>query len=223
MSAFHGYTVVPAALRERAMNVSRSYARHSLLALTIGCIVALAVLKVHGTSSGLLTDAIGGVLAVAFIALALIDFRTSVAVTIFEIVLGGAGGHWIDYGSLSGRIFLITVVTLRAAWLTILDWRRGVHPVLGRYGAHALAIAFLLPAIWIPLGLLHGNSRHDAIADGNGFLFFAFVLVVLTLLRRGQGPWLRRTFFAACATSGAAYFLLIVATKAGALGLGTVR
>jgi hypothetical protein len=166
---------------------------------------------------------LGGVLAVAFIALALIDFRLSVAVTIFELVLGGAGGHWIDYGSASGRIFLITVVTLRAAWLTIVDWRRGLHPILGRYGAHALALAILIPAIWIPLGLIDGNGRHNAFADGNGFLFFAFVLVVVTLFRRGDGAWLRRLFFAACATSAAAYFVLIVLTAAGAVSLGSIR
>ena len=96
---------------------------------------------------------------------------------------------------------------------TIVDWRRGLHPILGRYGAHALALAILIPAIWIPLGLLDGNGRHNAFADGNGYLFFAFVLVVMTLFRRGEGAWLRRVFFAACATSAAAYFGLIVLTS----------
>jgi hypothetical protein len=169
------------------------------------------------------TDVLAGVLAVGFIALTLVDFRLSVAVTIFELALGGAGGHWLDYGPVSGRIFLISVVTLRAAWLTIFDWRRGRHPVLGRYGAHALGLAFLIPAIWIPLGLVEGNGRHNAVADGNGFLFFAFVLVVMTLFRRGEGAWLRKVFFAACATSAAAYFGLIVLTASGAVSLGSIR
>ena len=200
----------PTARRGAILNVPRSVARLPLLALTIACIVALAVLKATGSGSQVTSDVLGGVLAVAFVALALIDFRLSVAVTIFELVLGGAGGHWIDYGSLSGRIFLITVVTVRAAWLTIVDWRQGLHPILGRYGAHALALAILIPAIWIPLGLVDGNGRHNAIADGNGFLFFAFVLVVVTLFRRGEGAWLRSVFFAACATGAAAYFGLIV-------------
>jgi hypothetical protein len=201
----------------------RSAARYALLALTIACIVTLAVLKAGGSGSHVTSDVLGGVLAIAFIALALVDFRLSVAVTIFELVLGGAGGHWIDYGSLSGRIFLITVVTLRAGWLTIVDWRRGLHPILGRYGTHALALAILIPAIWIPLGLADGNGRHNAFADGNGFLFFAFVLVVMTLFRRGEGAWLRRVFFAACATSAAAYFSLIVLTSSGVLSLDSVR
>ena len=217
------YVAQAAARRRGALNMPRSAARLPLLALTIVCIVALAVLKADGAGSHVTSDVLGGVLAVAFIALALIDFRLSVAVTIFELVLGGAGGHWIDYGSLSGRIFLIAVVTLRGAWLTFIDWRRGLHPVLGRYGAHALALAILIPAIWIPLGLIDGNGRHNAVADGNGFLFFAFVLVVLTLVRRGEGAWLRGVFFAACATGAAAYFGLIVLTASGVVSLDTVR
>jgi len=223
MAASDGYTADSVAFRERAMNVSRSHARHAVLALTIGCIVSLAVLKAAGVDSRPLIDAIGAVLIVAFIALAIVDFRASVAVTIFELVLGGAGGHWIDHGSLSGRIFLISVVTLRAAWLTVVDWRRGLHPVLGRYGAHALVIAILMPAIWMPLGLLNGNTRGNVIADGNGFFFFAFVLVVVTLLRRGEGAWLQRLFFAACAVNAAMYFLLIVVTTAGPVSLDSVR
>ncbi len=67
------------------------------------------------------------------------------------------------------------------------------------------------------------TARHNAVADGNGFLFFAFVLVVVTLFRRGEGAWLRRMFFAACATSAAAYFGLIVLTASGAVSLGSVR
>jgi hypothetical protein len=222
MSTSGGYAVASAALRERLANVSRPHARHIVLALTVGCIVALAVLKADGSASRGVTDAIGGILVVAFIALALIDFRASVAVTIFELVLGGAGGHWVDHGSLSGRIFLIAVVTLRAVWLTVVDWRRGLHPVLGRYGAHALAIAILVPAIWMPLGLINGNLRHDVVADGNGFVFFAFVLVVVTLLRRGDGAWLQQVFFAACAVNAAMYFLLIVVTTSGLVALGNV-
>src|SRR3954452_4175954 len=213
----------PTARRARSLDVPRSGARFALLALTSGCIVTLAVLKAGGAGSHVTSDLLGGVLAVAFIALALIDFRLSVAVTIFELVLGGAGGHWVDYGPVSGRIFLISVVTLRAAWLTIVDWRRGLLPVLGRYGAHALALAFLIPAIWIPLGLVDGNGRHNAAADGNGFLFFAFILVVVTLFRSGEGAWFRRLFFAACATSAVAYFGLIVLTASGAVSLTSVR
>lgn len=223
MTTSDGYTAGTVAFRERAVNLSRSHARHALLALTVGCILALAVLKANGSQSHTLIDAIGAVFAVAFVGLALVDFRASVAVTIFELVLGGAGGHWIDHGSLSGRIFLISVVTLRAAWLTVADWRLGRHPLLGRYGAHALVIAILVPAIWMPLGLANGNLRSNVVADGNGFFFFAFVLVVMTLIRRGDGAWFQRVFFAACAVSGAGYFLLIVLTTSGLVALDSVR
>jgi hypothetical protein len=158
------------------------------------------------------------------VVLTLVDFRASVAIAIFELVLGGAGGRGIDYGGgLTGRIFMDAVVTFRALWLTIVDWRRGRSPLLGRYGAHAIAIAILIPAIWIPLGLLEGNGRHNAVSDGNGFVFFAFVLVVVTLLRTGDGGWFRRLFFAACAVNGVAYFVLILLTASGAVSLVSLR
>ena len=223
MTTSDGYTAARVALRRRVSNLSRPHVRHVVLALTIACILLLAGLKADGIGSHVTTYALGCVLAIAFVALTLIDFRASVAVTIFELVLGGAGGHWVDFGSLSGRIFLISVVTLRAAWLTIVDRRRGLHPILGRYGSHALVLAFLIPVIWIPLGLANGNGAHNVVADGDGYFFFAFILVVLTLVRRGDGGWLRRLFFAACATNAAAYFLLIVATSAGVVSLGAVR
>jgi hypothetical protein len=223
-SASEPYTVKSGAWYERVACVSRIHLRHLALALTIGCISALSALTAAGAESRLTTDGIGGILAVAFVVLAVVDFRSSVAVVIFEVVLGGAGGHWVDYGGgLSGRILLIAVVTLRAVATTVVDWRRGWHPVFGRYGAHALAIAFLIPAIWMPLGLVDGNPRSYVIADGDSFFFFAFVLVVVCLARHGDGAWLRRMLFAACATSGAAYFLLIVATKCGLVGLDSVR
>ena len=222
MTSSEGYTADRIALRRRVLNLSRPHMRHLVLAATIACILALAALKAGGTGSQLTTHVLGAALAVAFVALTLIDFRASVAVTIFELVLGGASGHWVDFGSLSGRIFLISVVTLRAAWLTIVDRRRGLHPILGRYGAHALALAVLIPVIWIPLGLADGNGAHNVVADGDAYLFFAFVLVVMTLVRRGDGGWLRRLFFAACATNAVAYFLLIVVTLSGIVSLGTV-
>ena len=222
MTSSEGYTADRIALRRRVLNLSRLHMRHLVLAATIVCILALAALKAGGTGSQLTTHLLGGALAVAFVVLTLIDFRASVAVTIFELVLGGAGGHWVDFGSLSGRIFLISVVTLRAAWLTIVDRRHGLHPILGRYGAHALALAVLIPVIWIPLGLADGNGAHNVVADGDAYLFFAFVLVVMTLVRRGDGGWLRRLFFAACATNAVAYFLLIVVTLSGIVSLGTV-
>lgn len=217
------YAAQPTAIRGRAPDVSHAHGRLGVLALTVVCIVALAALKAAGAGSHVTADVLSGVLAVAFVTLTLIDFRLSVAVTVFELVLGGAGGHWIDYGPVSGRIFMISVVTLRAAWLTVADWRRGLHPLLGRYGAHALALAFLIPAIWIPLGLADGNGGHNAVADGNGYLFFAFVLVVVTLFRRGEGAWFRSVFFAACATGAAAYFALIILTSSGAVSLSSVR
>jgi hypothetical protein len=223
-SASSGYAVEPTAYGERRESISRPAVRYTVLGLTIVCLVALTVLKGSGHDSGVAPDALRALFAVAFLALTFVDFRAAVGVAIFELVLGGAGGRWIDYGGgLTGRIFMDAVVTLRAVWLTIADRRSRRGPLLGRYGAHAVAIAILIPLIWIPLGLLDGNGKHNAVADGNGFLFFAFVLVIVTLLRRGHGSWFRQLFFAACAANAAAYLLLILLTTSGAVDLGSVR
>jgi O-Antigen ligase len=219
-SASGSYAVERGAYGEGRESVSRPAVRYVVLALTVGCMVALTLLKAAGTDSGVASDALRALFAAAFVVLTLVDFRASVGVAIFELILGGAGGRWTDYGGgLTGRVFIDAVVSLRALWLTIVDWRRGRKPALGRYGAHAICIAILLPAIWIPLGLLDGNGRHNAVADGNGFLFFAFVLVIVTLLRAGDGAWFRRLFFAACAVNAVAYFVLILLTTAGAVSL----
>jgi len=213
--------------RPAPRNASGAWRRNlrlTVFGLTIGSIVALTVLKATGADTGFAVDALRALFAVAFVVLTIVDFRASVGIAIFELVLGGAGGRWIDFGGgLTGRIFMDGVVTAGALWLTIADWRRGRSPLLGRYGAHALVIAILLPAIWIPLGLLDGNGRHNALSDGNGFLFFAFVLVVVTLLRRGDGAWFRSLFFAACAANALAYFALIVLSASNALSLDSLR
>jgi hypothetical protein len=215
-----GYAVDPTTLPRRRENIARPAVRYAVLALTVACIVILTVLKAAAVDSGIAVDALRALFAAAFVVLTLVDFRASVGIAIFELILGGAGGRWIDYGGgLTGRIFMDAVVTVRALWLTIVDWRRGRSPLLGRYGVHAMALAILVPAIWIPLGLLDGNGRHNAVSDGNGFLFFAFVLVVATLLRAGDGGWFRRLFFAACAANAIAYFVLIVLGASGAVSL----
>jgi hypothetical protein len=221
-STSSGYAVEATTPRERRESISPAL-RYGVLALTIGSIVVLTVLKAAGEDSGPAADALRVLFAVAFVVLTLVDFRASVGVAIFELVLGGVGGRWIDFGGgLTGRIFMDAVVTARALWLTIVDRRRGRRPLLGRYGAHAIVIAILIPAIWIPLGLLDGNGRHNAVSDGNGFVFFAFVLVVVTLLRAGDGAWFRNLFFAACAANAVAYFVLILVSSSGGVGLDSV-
>ena len=200
------YAARSTARRARSHDVPRSAARVRPPGTDVGCIIALAALKAGGAGSHVTTDVLAGVLAVGFIALTLVDFRLSVAVTIFELALGGAGGHWVDYGSLSGRLFLISVVTARAAWLTFVAWRHRLHPVLGRYGAHALAIAVLVPAVWMSLGLAQRQSAPQRLqptaTDSSSSLSCSSSS---RSIREGEGAWLLRLFFAACATGAILY------------------
>ena len=198
--------------------------RAGLFALSVACVVGLATLKATGVDAGPLPGLLKVILPFAFVGLSIADFRAAAAVAVFELVLGGASGSWAEYGAhLSGRIFLDGVVMLRAASIVFADWRRGERTVLGRYGAHALALAFLFPAIWMTIGLLNHNGASNVFADGNGFVYFAFAIVVIVLMRRGNGEWFRKVFLAACAMNGIANLLLILASASHLLNLGSIR
>ncbi len=166
------------------------------------------------------TGAIKVLLVLSFIPLAVVDFRASVAIAIIELVLAGTTGGWVYFTSkITGRIFLDSVVMIRAVTIIAGDWRRTRQLKLGRYGLHALTVALVIPLVWIPLGLYYGNVRGSVIGDGDGFVFFAFILVVVALLLRGQGAWFRNLFLAACAANGVITLVLvtITATKLVAL------
>lgn len=204
--------------------LSSPVVRAGLLALTVTCIVGLTLLKATAVDAGHLAGVLRVILPLAFVGLTLVDFRASVAVAAFELVLGGASGSWTSYGAhLTGRIFLDVVVMLRTVSIIIAAWRRGERSVLGRYGVHALALAFLFPAIWMPIGLLHHNGAGNVFGDGNGYAFFAFAIVVITLVRTEYGAWFRNVFLAACATNGIANLLLVVASVSHLINLASIK
>ena len=196
----------------------------SLLALSAACVVGLVILKATAADAGSLPGLLKLILPFAFVGLSIVDFRASVAIAVFELVLAGASGSWTTYAPhLSGRIFLDGVVMLRAASIVIASWRRGERKVLGRYGAHALALAFLIPAIWMTIGLLHHNGASTVFGDRNGFAYFAFAVVIVLLVRSGNGKWFRNVFFAACATNGIVNLLLILASASHLITLDSIR
>ncbi|MGA9762548.1 MAG: hypothetical protein WBQ14_09005 [Gaiellaceae bacterium] len=209
------------ALRARLMGPR---ARAGLFALSVACVVGLVLLKATAADAGPLSGLLKLILPFAFVGLSIVDFRASVAIAVFELVLGGTSGSWITYAPhLSGRILLDGVVMLRAVSIVIAGWRRGERKVLGRYGAHALALAVLIPAIWMTIGLLNHNGASNVFGDGNGFVYFAFAVAIVILVRGGSGRWFRNVFFAACATNGVAYLLLILASASHLTTLGSIR
>jgi hypothetical protein len=195
--------------------------RVALAALVVACIAALTAFRVADAETGAVT-ALLVVLPVLFAALAVVDFRSAVAVALFELVLMGAGGRWATYaGEVTGRHVLVATVTSIALVELVRAARAGVdrRHLLGRYGFHALSLAIVFPALWMTLGLVRGNVPSDVLGDGNGFLFFAFAIVVVALLRRGDGAWLRRCLLAACSANAVLATVLIALAVFGAVSL----
>lgn len=189
-----------------------------LAAVNIACICALAALRIGEGPSALV---LGGqiVLVFFFIALAVLDFRAAAAIAIVELVLGGTGGRWTEFAlGLSGRLVLDGILMVRAATL-VLERSRGRRVDLGPYGRHALALAIVLPIVWMTLGLANGNTPNDVFADGNGTIFFAFILVLIALIRQGAGQWLRRWLFIACAINALLTGVLVLASASGWIAL----
>jgi O-antigen ligase/polysaccharide polymerase Wzy-like membrane protein len=208
--------------RERRAFLPRPRLERSwvLVGCTAASIPALATLKMTD-GSGAIEHALQAVVVVTFVWLAATDLRMAVGLTIFEIALLGAGGQWTSFpGGISGRNFLTGVVVARAAIDITRGYRRTGKLELGRYGPHALGLAVVLAAIWMPVGLLRHNGAHNVFADGDGVLFLAFALPVIVLIQQGAARWLRHCLLAASAANAVvtAGFLLV-----GIIGLAPFR
>ena len=198
--------------------------------LAVPVLVAVSGLTIIALTALLLLDAprpivsvLQVVLIAAFLGLALLDLRAAVAIAMLELAVAGASGQWTRFpGGISGRVALDMTVALAGAIWLLRDWRRHGRLELGRYGAHALGIAVLLPLIWMPIGLLNGNLPRDVVADGNGHLFLAFSLACIALIRQGHGAWLRHWLLVVCAANAIVTLTMIVAILAGVVPLRTL-
>lgn len=195
-----------------------------LAAISIAAIGVLTTITIYGGPDVLRLVA-QLILVVTFGALAFTDFRAAVAIALLELALGGASGAWTRLlGGWSGRQLLDAIVMLAALWILYRDWRLTGRLRLGRYGLHALVLAAIIPLVWMPLGLLNGHEPRDVWSDGNGHLFFAFTLVFIALINRGEGGWLRRCFLAVCAANAVFTLLLIALSAPGWVSLhGVLR
>ncbi|HYI23152.1 MAG TPA: hypothetical protein VEX62_10995 [Candidatus Limnocylindrales bacterium] len=187
-------------------------ARMGLLALVAVEIAVAVGLHANGAPSNVqLINQVA--LAVTFTALAVADLRLAVAICVLELIVGGASGRWtVLPAGVSGRMLLDVIVGLVSVLVLARQARDGVL-ALGRYTVHALAIAILIPAIWIPLGVFNGNGLANAVADGDGFLFFGFAVILAAVALRGELGWLRRWILIS-SVIGAALTVLVVALLA---------
>lgn len=187
-------------------------------------IIGLALLRLHDAPGGLVFIAQLALLG-AFAALAIFDLPVAVGIVVVELAVGGAGGGWTVFpGGISGRIALDAIVFVRSMAWFFSDVRNLGRAALGRYGAHAVLIAILMPAVWIPLGLLSGHRPQDVIQDGDAYLFLAFTLTIVTVMRRVGGQWFRSWLMVACASTAVFTGLLLVLQALGIVPLWpTVR
>ena len=170
-----------------------------LLVLTAVEITALVILRVAAPHS-LLELCIQVALAVTFATLAIVDLKTALAVAVLELIVCGASGRWTELpGGVTGRMLLDATLATVALVRLVPAWRVRGWVVLGRYGLHAVAVALVIPVIWMPLGALNGYPVGNVIADGDGFLFFGFALLLAAAALFGDLSWLRRWILVACA------------------------
>ena len=195
--------------------------------LAVPFLVVVSMATILALTALLLTDGprpivsvLQVVLIASFLGLALLDLRAAVAIAMLELAVAGASGQWTRFpGGISGRVALDLIVAFGGAVWIVREWRRTGRLELGRYGAHALAIAILLPLIWMPLGLLNGNLPQDVVADGNGHLFLAFSLAIIALIRQGYGAWLRNWLLVVCAANAVVTLAMIAAILTGLIEL----
>ena len=168
-----------------------------LTALEITVLVFLRVLAPHSA----LELAVQIALGVTFAALAAVELRAALAVAVLELIVGGGSGRWTELpAGVTGRMLLDATIAAVALVLLVKHARGGAgRRVLGQYGANAALVAIVVPAVWIPLGVLNGYPVGSAIADGDGFLFFGFALLLAAAALYGHLAWLRRWILVCCA------------------------
>jgi hypothetical protein len=188
-----------------------------LVSGTVVLVLALGTLRVTGGSTAA-QRVLQAALIVVFAFLAWIDLRAATAILMLEIVLGGASGHWtVIAGPVSGRVVLEALLMLRVAVIFLRD--RSRVQLLGRYGLHALAVAVVIPAIWMSLGVLRGNTLSNVVGDGNGVAVISLALAFELLLRDGWGAWLRSWFFVVCIANTVVTGILVLSSLTGVVSL----
>ena len=176
-------------------------------------VVVLVAMRVAQTG-GVAELGLQLLLIAAFAIVALLDLRVAVAIAVLELALGGASGQWTVIGSYISARIAMDGICLLVALTKLVPAAMTDRAVLGRYALHATFLGVLMPAVWMPLGLLNGNAPADVLGDGNGYAFLAFALVLPALALYGDLGWLRRWLLVSCAAVAVATLGIALAINA---------
>ena len=186
-----------------------------LMLAAASLIVLLAVVRVAQVGTELL-PVLQVLYVAALLGLVIRDYPSAVGLAMVELAVAGASGAWTALpGGISGRILTLAIVFVGGLAQLALEWRRTGRLRMGHYGWHAVAIAVVLPAIWIPVGVYFGNGVGPAIQDANAYAFLAFVLVPIAVMVRGDGWRIRQWLLVACATNALITGALVMGAVAG--------
>jgi len=110
--------------------------------------------------------------------------RLDLALYVFlaEIVLGGAGGHWLFFGFLSARVVFFGILFL--VWFyRILRRKIDLKPIYkSKFSKPFLILALFFPIFWGAIGWIHGWPGKYILSDANGFLFYFLFFILVTVL-----------------------------------------
>ncbi len=158
------------------------------------------------------------IVALVFLTLAYMRLDYALYVFIAELVLGGAGGRWLDFrGLISIRIVFFAILFL--IWFFYIYKKRiSLKPLLeSKFTKPIIILSLFFPIFWGLLGWIYGFPPNYILKDANGFLFYTIFFLLITVLPKySQGLKLVKVYLASII---AASFVLTVLYFLSALDL----
>lgn len=160
--------------------MSRYLNKVLILALGVGFILAILA---NFLAWNFLILPLSIITALVFFALAWRRLDYALYVFIAELVLGGAGGRWLDFkGPISIRVAFFIILIL--VWLFYIYRKKvSLAPLLeSKFTKPLIVIFFFFPIFWGLLGWIYDFPLEYILKDANGFLFYILFFILLTVL-----------------------------------------